>query len=149
MTSAMFKDKDTMASFTPSVAISVLSTAVEQEEQCMPMTSSLATCRRRALLSISREYHVHKLLPHACSHRTLMNDKQIYIFAQATKHLLASLKVLLLEELSCKASILYDFQDLADSDISLAECDLQQQYDDCLTYIPHRISGDLSRQKED
>ena len=47
MTSAMFKDKDTAASFTPSVAFSALSTAVEQEEQCMPMTSSLATCGTR------------------------------------------------------------------------------------------------------
>ena len=50
MTSAMFKDRDTAASVTPSVAFSALSTAVEHEEQCMPMTSSLATCMRGALL---------------------------------------------------------------------------------------------------
>ena len=43
----MFKDSDTVASLTPSVLLRAFSTAVEQDEQCMPMTSSRATCTFR------------------------------------------------------------------------------------------------------
>ena len=61
----------------------------------------------------------------------------VYIFAQVIMHLLASLEVLLLEELGCEASILYDFQYFADSDVSLVEGDLQTT----MTLLPHQYAS--------